>query len=373
MNQNQESREAAGPVVVVVIRSLSYTGTTWINTLLGCHRQAFALGPPDRIIAMSEEGWQDACRVHGRQCTFWPAFQASYDPSENFYLQLARAAGRRFIIINNPLADTKASRDLKHPDIVLKHVAVVRDGRAACRSFVRNTPGTDFHHAVTRWFQAAAERFAFDPQDPDVLCVRYEDVVGDQFAAIRKFGEHVGLRYPDNFHRFWEFDHHLTSGSASMTGMIRRFQLGKEFKGARHDFYEGEYARLREQPEKPVFDERWKEELGRRELFLFDYCCGVINEAWGYPRDRFSAAEFAEFTAEIDQGPGARPPRLVSADPPPLQSRSRLGRCVEALKLAVRAGRFFPARRVRQLAVVAFVAWVVSVLAAVLLTWLVLR
>ena len=67
---------------VVRITSLSFTGTTWINVLLGCHDRGFVLGPPDRIVnsLYDEPGdASQACRVHRSECTFWPDFFDRFD------------------------------------------------------------------------------------------------------------------------------------------------------------------------------------------------------------------------------------------------------------------------------------------------------
>ncbi|NNL64972.1 MAG: hypothetical protein HKP30_01890, partial [Myxococcales bacterium] len=86
------SRPAA--VHVVKVLSPSYTGTTWLNLVLGGHARAFTIGPPDRVWQLREQGFDDACRVHAADCPFWPAFFRAYRPGENFYLQLAAFSGR---------------------------------------------------------------------------------------------------------------------------------------------------------------------------------------------------------------------------------------------------------------------------------------
>jgi len=351
------------PTTVVVIRSLSFTGTTWVNVLLGCHPRAFALGPPDRVLGLSyKEGWEDACRVHGPECLFWPAFHEVYDPAGNFYRQLAAFAGRDVIVINNPQGGGKGDKDLYHPDILLKHVRVVRDGRAVCRSYVRNNPGTDYYHAVKDWFLPSGQAFDFDEQDPDVLCIRYEDMVEDQFAAMQRFGRFLGLEYPDNFYKFWEFDHHIISGNASIYGMIRRFREGKPFSGRKRVFYEQAYERLRQNPEKPVYDAAWEEDLGRRERFVFDYFCGPINARWGYPRDTFSAGEFRRFSAEIAETSAALP---EEGNVRPLFR----GRWVRQVEDILRRGVFASGRRLRWLVVALAAFYGLSVGAAALLGW----
>lgn len=286
-------------VTVVVIRSLSYTGTTWINALLGCHEKAFALGPPDRVVNLHPEGWQEACRVHGTECSFWPAFHKEYDPKGNFYLQLAKYSGRSIIVVNNPVHSGKASRDLEHPNVQTRYIHVVRDGRAACNSFCSKYPDKDYLDAVLEFFEPHASGFRFDPQDEDVLCVRYEDTARDPVAALDRFGAFLGLQYPANAYRFWEFEHHMAAGNAALIGTIRRFQQNKEFAPKAREFYEKEFQKLQGDSAKAILDERWKEELGDRERFIFDFFCGEINERWGYERDRFTAGQFRQFSDEI--------------------------------------------------------------------------
>ena len=95
------------PLTVVVVNSLSYTGTTWLNLVLGSHPRAFTIGPPDRVYQLLRtnpiERPVNACRVHGPTCQFWEEFCAQYNPSENYYVQLAAHAQCDFLVINNPI------------------------------------------------------------------------------------------------------------------------------------------------------------------------------------------------------------------------------------------------------------------------------
>jgi len=47
------------PVTVVLIESISYTGTTWINFVLGSHERALPLGPADRALQNVDEPAQE--------------------------------------------------------------------------------------------------------------------------------------------------------------------------------------------------------------------------------------------------------------------------------------------------------------------------
>jgi hypothetical protein len=263
---------------------------------------------------LNDSDRDDACRVHGKGCPFWSGFFAKYDKRGNFFLQLAQAANRDFIIVNNPNLNGPAAKALNSPDIIVKDISIVRDGRAVCASYCRHHPDSDFYDVVRDWFSPAVKRFLFDPSNPDIMSVRYEDVVEDQKAFIKDAGRFIGLEYPENFYKFWEFEHHFAAGNAGAIDMIRRFQNGKFFGSKNRNFYEGKYLKLRDQPEKPLVDERWKDELGDRELFIFDYFCGEINEQWGYPRDRFNLSQIEGFQNEIKQAEGKGPLPAVKSN-----------------------------------------------------------
>ncbi|MFC1634593.1 sulfotransferase [Planctomycetota bacterium] len=301
-------------IKVIVIHSLSFTGTTWLNVLLGCHERAFALGPPDRVMNLRDQKRDDACRVHGKDCAFWSVFFRDYDKRKSFFMQLAQAADKDVIVINNPIHKGLAEKQLNSPDIIIKDIYIVRDGRAVCASYCRHQQGSDFYDVVKNWFRPSAENFPFASDNPDIMTVRYEDVVKDQQGFINDAGLFVGLEYPQNYYKFWEFDHHITAGNSGFIAMIRRFQADKVIGINNKEFYESECRKLKKQPEKAMLDERWKNELGERELFIFDYFCGRVNESWGYTRDCFNASQIEDFKTEIMQAEGELHPISDSPD-----------------------------------------------------------
>ncbi len=357
------------PVKIVIIHSLSFTGTTWINTLLGCHERAFAMGPPDRVVNLRDKGWDDACRVHGETCRFWPDFYRKYDKKKNFFLQLADAAQKDYLIINNPILRGAAEKELDSPDVVVKDIYVVRDGRAVSASYCRHYPESDFYDAVKDWFMPSAVNFPFDPDNPDAMSVRYEDVVGDQHAFMRDAGRFLGLEYPEHFYKFWEFDHHITAGNAGTISMIRRFQEGRNFGIKERDFYEGEYQRLKDEPDKPMVDERWREELGERELFLFDHFCGAVNHRWGYPRDKFTVSQMECFLNEIQRAEGKLPPPALA------QNSSKRKSIKEQLHLSVlrSEGLRLEPSQIKSLFLPCLISYITSLFLVSLITYLLLK
>jgi hypothetical protein len=337
------------PVTIVDITSPSYTGTTWLCLLLGSHERAFTLGPPDRVWGLRESGFEDACRVHGKDCAFWRGFAEGYDPSENFYLQLADYAGRDFIVINNP-TPVHEKAEMHHPDIVVKPIRVVRDGRALACSFSRHLK-VDMYDAIRQHIQPLFAQFPLETDRDDLLAVRYEDALARQHEHVEKFGRFLGLKYPDNALEFWTFDHHMTSGNAGTMALLKFFQ-GLEVRNFKdRAFYESQFERMRN-GEKTFDDQRWREELGRRELYLFDRFCGRGNASWGYEPDLFSSTERDAFEGEIEGKAHERSSELSDA-------------LIEVLQ---RIGR----RRVR-FAAIAGSLWVFSLILTGLVVWLVTR
>ena len=286
-------------ITVICVRSLSYTGTTWINAVLGCHEKALALGPADRIWDIAN-GRQPgpACLVHGAECDFWEDFLASYTPEKNLFVELAAYSGKTHFVTNNLLPDGAATQ-LQHPDIETKYIQVVRDGRALAESFSRKFPDKAFVQAITEFLQPSFHHFLFDEGDPDLLCLRYEDVVADQTGFLEKAGRYVGLDYDEKSLRYWEWPLHLISGNQ---GMIATIRLGQglpiaDFNG--HEFYREQFEKMKNGEH--VFKDDRVKSLSRFDRFVFDALAGEDNERFGYERDRFTTSEIREFLPLVRQ------------------------------------------------------------------------
>jgi hypothetical protein len=188
--------------IVVCITSPSYTGTTWINLLLGSHPEAIAVGPPDRIWKLGKGNRAEACRVHGADCSFWPAFLEQRDTQRNFYLQLCEATGRNIAVINNP-SDAHRKAELEHPELAVRHVQVIRDGRAVANSYARHH-NVDFYDAVTRYARDMYRKYRFEPDREDVLAIRYEQLMESPQRYLPRLRSFIGLDYADDIFEFWK-------------------------------------------------------------------------------------------------------------------------------------------------------------------------
>lgn len=272
-------------ITVVSIDALSYSGTTWLNLLLGSHEKAFTLGPPDRVWELQDKGFVGANLVHGIKDTFWKSFNHYWDRKENFLVALANYANVSHIIFDNPSEKFKNTVMLDKK-IVVKKMQYIRDGRAITASYKRLHPDKKYIDTLlpSGWFYHAFKAWKISHQQ----FYRHEDCLQDPFNFLKSAGEYVGLNYSKDAIRFWEWDHHITSGNP---GPIVFIKLAKGYKIESHEFYKKQFEKACRNPLNCYKADRWKKELSREELFQFDFMLGKNNEGLGYKRDVFSFCE----------------------------------------------------------------------------------
>lgn len=276
-------------ITVVNVQSASFTGTTWINMLLGAHEDALALGPLDGFWqARTDEG--PICKVCGADCDFWPDFNRRYESDRNLFVQLNEYSGRRVFIVNNP---DMHGDELAHPGIRVVNVVVVRDGRAITASFLRKNPQygspPGYESIVRDWFQPITKRL-YSPSGQKMssadAVVRYEDVVNDVDHLFSTIGSRVGLDYSGDAADYWKFEQHPVSGSGGPMFVAARLRgnahSGDVGNDAFYDYYRGQVGSTEERSG-VLQDERWRTELTIEDQQIFDRYCGSWNSAMGYP------------------------------------------------------------------------------------------
>lgn len=300
MQDNQNSFQKLSKIKVLNIQTLSYSGTTWLNLLLGSHEDTFAFGPPHRAWALRDQKFKGACLIHGPECEFWTKFGETWDGEENFFVALSKASGKRIFLMDNAPQDF-INATMSHPDVELMHGRYVRDGRAITASFARKmkAKGVSYLSSITpdAWFYHSFQGIPLldTLRDLGHLVVHYEDAVGNQEKFLKTAGEFLGVEYTERSYRFWEWDHHITSGNYGPMAMVRLEQglTMANFESAA--VYREQLDRLKLEPAKAFSDERWREQLTREELFWFDQLMGGKNEQLGYERDVFTQEEIEEF------------------------------------------------------------------------------
>ena len=270
-------------VTVIDIRSLSFTGTSWFNTILGSHPEALTLGSPDRFSRLWQTSPQELCLVHGANCKFWPEFCRIYDPSQGFFRQLAAFSGRRVFVINNPIPN-EFGRELECPEVNVVRCYLVRDGRAVAASYARHM-NVSFAEAISNWYQPGIESFlAAFPIKAECL-FRYEELVSNLDAALKYVGDPANIDYGSEISRYWEYDHHLIQANRGFMSsfMFHRGQPVGDITA--RSFYEQQARNEDRQPRSGFQDDRWRGELSGTDLALFESICGMSNRKLGYGAD----------------------------------------------------------------------------------------
>jgi len=270
-----------------------------LNIVLGCHEEAFALGPLDlRWKYITGEANGPACLIHEHDCDFWPGFQKIYSPDKNFFVELSSYSGKHYFVTNN-LLEHGAGRHLNHPDIEVIPIHLVRDGRALAASYHRKFPDKHFIQAITEFLQPSFSLFQFETDPSSCLSLRYEDILNDQPGYLKRIGKFVGLDYDPSALRFWEWRHHLVFGNPGTIALVR---MGEglppgDFVGV--EFYRRQFDALSSGKNVAFIDNRHMQSLSRLDRYIFDKLAGADNERFGYQRDIFSAREVSEFRSQI--------------------------------------------------------------------------
>ena len=281
-------------VTVVAVDALSYSGTTWLNLVLGSHEKAFTLGPPHRIWGMKDKGFEGANLVWGDKDTFWKGFDEGWDRKENFLVALADYANVSHIVFDNPSAEFRAEV-MSDPRIHVKSLRYFRDGRAITASYKRRNPHVGYLDSIlpSGWlYHSFMGTAACKVDKSEQSTFHYEGCHADPLGFLERAGEFIGLHYADSALRFWEWDHHITSGNQ---GPIAFLKLAKRLPVQGMDFYKKQFERMQDDPLHGFSDERWRNDLTREDLFLFDLILGRKNASHGYERDRFSIRERTSF------------------------------------------------------------------------------
>ena len=279
-------------LTVVSVEALSYSGTTWLNLVLGSHERAFTLGPPHRIWSLKDKCFEGANLVHGKNDTFWKDFDAFWDRKENFLLALARYRNATHIIFDNPSPEFRAEV-MSHPDISVKTLRYLRDGRAIAASYARKNKSKAFVDTIlpSGWLYHSFMNVRVDNTSDAVQVFKYEDCCDHPAAFLAKAGAFVGLEYSERSLRFWEFDHHITTGNQGTIALVKLAKGIPSGSFTGDEFYRQQFEEMKENPLGQLRDDRWKQDLRREDLYVFDRILGAKNQELGYARDRFNSVE----------------------------------------------------------------------------------
>lgn len=271
----------APPIVVANIISVSYSGSTWLNLMLGSHPESFSVG--EMKLLFRGEGRQ--CSLHGDECSIWPQFDP--DSEENVFRQVQRLTGRRFLIVNN---SRKLIPALNAEGVEGRYVFLVRDGRATTASYLRKNPGSTMWSAARWWARNVGKRRRFfqwmRPSQYKVVC--YEDLVADTAGKLQEICHFLGMSFEPSMLSYWEQEHHYIGGSFStLTAMAsrqkREASIEWPYEASPHSASttRGDKDVWNPAPTK-FLDERWTRELSDTDLRIFLLLAGHHQKAVGY-------------------------------------------------------------------------------------------
>lgn len=273
--------ESQDNIMVINIISVSYSGSTWLNLMLGSHPDAFSVGE----FKWAMKNGAAVCMVHGNDCPLWRQFRFPSD--ENPFHWLRRKTGKRIFIVNN---SRKSLPHQDEPDIGSRFIHLIRDLRAVAASFLRKQPERKMGqtarllaHDVRR-----NRRLIRRQHVENVAHLRYEDLAAEPSSQMEHVCSSLGIEYNASMLEFWNTAHHFLGGNrGALFKLLQQQGVDDQFAAQRvtageqyisnwdFDFYR------RSTPSEFV-DERWRSELTPGQLRTFRLFAGRINRQLGY-------------------------------------------------------------------------------------------
>lgn len=265
---------------IVHIIAASYSGSTWLNLMLGSHPDSFSIG---EMFWIKELG-RPYCAFHGDACDVWSRIDVQKAP-EMFH-RLAAATGKKTMIVNNSLGIVDAASSAGIPT---RHLHLIRDGRAVTASYRRKHPEKSVHDACV-WWKSGVDyhRKQLGKHPPEhVLAVRYEDLQQDPLRGLNIICDSLGQQYSEEMLQYDTRTEHFVGGNLGTLSMVARSQgrpapteppdipPGLETPDWGLEFYENQDAGN-------FVDNRWDAERVESEDVTFNRLAGRLNKKLGY-------------------------------------------------------------------------------------------
>ena len=271
---------STSPCIVEII-SVSYSGSTWLNLLLGTHDRAFSVG---EIVSIDRSEGPIECSRHGDACPVWSHVKYSRQQTDIFS-QLQQLTQKDIFVVNNP---RRLSHLLDVPGFKRKTIHLVRDGRAVIASTIRKYPETTAWAASRHWSRTIKKnlgRFKARPES-DKLLVRYEDLSEDTEANLQRICSFIGTEFQPSMLSYWGADHCFMGGSRGTLFSVanKRNEVPRSNTPIRENIvgFEKEKGFYTSQDPASFTDERWRSELTTKQLRVFKWAAGRLNRKFGY-------------------------------------------------------------------------------------------
>lgn len=299
---------------IVVLHSISYTGTTWINLVLASNNRCFALANPDHTLEFVRQNPDTMCSIHKEKCSVWPKVGEYMKTHAANLLEAVQAVtGRDVIILSNPRG-SEVRQMIRHSGSEIFEFHIVRDPRALAASYQRKNLGLSMIDVLEKWLYIVVRRRPAPLTKIISAPNKYEDVVKEPEKLLAAVGGVLNISYDQSSLRYWEHEHHLARGNALTKLTVAVAQgLGAFDDDEKHHHYKQYMDRALAGEVEVMVDDRWKNELNEYDLFLIDFYCGEIAETYGYAGAVFSDDERQEFEERLRQELGVQYPILLQA------------------------------------------------------------
>jgi hypothetical protein len=230
---------------VLLIRSVSYSGVTWLELLLATHPLVVSIGPADRSWGWLRGTDSRPSQEYSSTCSeFWSSFRESGQFREGEFIeQIVERTGCSTLVLDNP-SDEFSRLELEKPNLNVHEVHLIRDPIDVMKSYQRSNPKATVRSQLKRdgWLRNSIEVLAKTKLSGGRV-VHYEDLLEDPLATLNSLGSALGLVFPPDSLRYWEFDHITFGGNTGPLSLVGYHLTGKKPKDSRYEaFYNLSYS-----------------------------------------------------------------------------------------------------------------------------------
>ncbi len=208
-------------------------------------------------------------------------------------MALSQYSGKTIFLMDNAPADF-IQATMQHSEIDILDGRYIRDARAITASFARKMmpTGLDYIESIqpSGWFYHSFHAIPTmsEMEKNRQLVVKYEEATTDQSAFLKKAGGFLGIEYTNESFKFWQWNHHITSGNQGPIAMVKLHQNLEVGEFESKTIYTKQLEKLKLNPSQAFSDERWKRQLSPQALEEFDRLYGIKNADFGYARSHES-------------------------------------------------------------------------------------
>jgi hypothetical protein len=262
-----------GPITVVFILGTRYSGSNWLNLVLGSCSKSYNLGEYHRPWSMPGHVACPLCEADGRpQCTILHGIEA-VARKDAFHFAAARTD--QHILIDCSKSIEWCMEFLGRADIDVRLVHLVRHPCGYVESRWRRAPHLSFDEVLAEWESTNRQIGNFVANSGELhTLVCYDDLADspdEHFPALCRF---IGMQWERAALNYWNFPHHGLGGNGANSLYLRGRKVEKFVTGDDRFYEDLQY--------RPVAaDRRFHERLPddfRRRAVVHPYACSLREQ-----------------------------------------------------------------------------------------------